>query len=63
MQDQEEIKLPWVVPEAPPPPRNAPCPCGSGLKYKKCHLPKDEAGEPCDNSFWEMEEINKEKNV
>jgi preprotein translocase subunit SecA len=18
-------------------PRNAPCPCGSGLKYKKCH--------------------------
>lgn len=23
--------------------RNAPCPCGSGLKYKKCHLPKDDA--------------------
>ncbi|WP_225442640.1 YecA family protein [Paenibacillus lycopersici] len=23
--------------------RNAPCPCGSGLKYKKCCLPKDEA--------------------
>ncbi|HEV8582121.1 MAG TPA: SEC-C domain-containing protein [Thermoanaerobaculia bacterium] len=22
--------------------RNAPCPCGSGLKYKKCCLPKDE---------------------
>lgn len=23
-------------------PRNAPCPCGSGKKYKKCHLPEDE---------------------
>ena len=22
--------------------RNDPCPCGSGRKYKKCHLPKDE---------------------
>jgi hypothetical protein len=22
--------------------RNAPCPCGSGRKYKKCHLPLDE---------------------
>ena len=24
--------------------RNAPCPCGSGKKYKKCCLPKEEAG-------------------
>jgi len=23
-------------------PRNAPCPCGSGRKYKKCHLAEDE---------------------
>ena len=23
--------------------RNAPCPCGSGKKYKKCCLAKDEA--------------------
>jgi len=23
--------------------RNDPCPCGSGKKYKKCHLPEDEA--------------------
>ena len=22
--------------------RNDPCPCGSGKKYKKCCLPKDE---------------------
>jgi preprotein translocase subunit SecA len=22
--------------------RNDPCPCGSGKKYKKCHLPVDE---------------------
>jgi uncharacterized protein YecA (UPF0149 family) len=21
--------------------RNAPCPCGSGKKYKKCHLGKE----------------------
>jgi hypothetical protein len=32
---------------APPPRgavgRNAPCPCGSGKKYKKCHLPLDDA--------------------
>ena len=27
----------------PKPGRNDPCPCGSGLKYKKCCLPKDEA--------------------
>ena len=25
------------------PGRNAPCPCGSGKKYKKCCLPRDEA--------------------
>src|SRR5258706_11800639 len=23
--------------------RNDPCPCGSGLKYKKCHLPLENA--------------------
>ncbi len=23
--------------------RNDPCPCGSGKKYKKCHLEKDQA--------------------
>lgn len=22
---------------------NAPCPCGSGLKYKRCCLPKEQA--------------------
>ena len=26
--------------------RNDPCPCGSGLKYKRCHLPLDEAARP-----------------
>lgn len=26
--------------------RNAVCPCGSGLKYKKCHLHEDEAARP-----------------
>jgi len=24
--------------------RNDPCPCGSGKKYKKCHLPLEEGG-------------------
>ena len=27
----------------PPPSRNDPCHCGSGKKYKQCHLDKDEA--------------------
>ena len=26
--------------------RNAPCPCGSGQKYKRCCLPKDQAAAP-----------------
>jgi len=30
----EASLLPGAVPEVP---RNAPCPCGSGKKYKKCH--------------------------
>jgi hypothetical protein len=29
---------------APQPGRNAPCPCGSGVKFKKCCLGKDSAG-------------------
>ena len=31
------------LPFQPKAARNAPCPCGSGRKYKKCHLPLDEA--------------------
>jgi SWIM/SEC-C metal-binding protein len=30
-----------AAPAKPKPDRNAPCPCGSGLKYKKCCLPKE----------------------
>ena len=26
--------------------RNDPCPCGSGKKYKRCHLPLDQQGKP-----------------
>ena len=41
--------------------RNAPCPCGSGKKYKHCHLAADEAAEaerhapaiPRAPDFWE----------
>jgi hypothetical protein len=29
---------PELAPASAKTPRNAPCPCGSGLKYKKCHL-------------------------
>ena len=28
--------------------RNEPCPCGSGKKYKKCHLTEDEAAKHAD---------------
>ena len=34
--DQKE-----AAPAKPKTDRNAPCPCGSGLKYKKCCLPKE----------------------
>jgi hypothetical protein len=32
--DSGAARLPW------PPPRNGPCWCGSGAKYKKCCLPR-----------------------
>jgi hypothetical protein len=25
--------------------KNAPCPCGSGLKYKRCHMPREDAAQ------------------
>ena len=28
----------WAAISSTKPPRNAPCPCGSGVKYKLCHL-------------------------
>ena len=31
------------TPKTKPPGRNEPCHCGSGKKYKQCHLDKDEA--------------------
>lgn len=43
--DRTESGAPAGVPVRAPAKvaRNAPCPCGSGAKYKKCCLPKDEA--------------------
>ncbi|HEU4427207.1 MAG TPA: SEC-C domain-containing protein [Myxococcota bacterium] len=49
--DEFESPAPEQPPEQERPPepsrprvaRNAPCPCGSGKKYKKCHLPIEEA--------------------
>jgi len=41
--------------------RNDPCPCGSGKKYKKCHLFKDEAAysEELKKQQAELEKANK----
>jgi preprotein translocase subunit SecA len=39
---QEEKAAPRRARSAPRAGRNDPCPCGSGKKYKKCHLPIDE---------------------
>lgn len=37
--------------------RNAPCPCGSGRKYKKCHLPLEEAAsQPADADLHERDQ-------
>src|SRR5262249_41683980 len=55
--DQDNLEVRFTVPyeahaafevpaprrSAPKVSRNAPCPCGSSVKYKKCCLPKDEA--------------------
>ncbi len=47
----DDLAEPMLVPEPVPAtgrsrtPRNAPCPCGSGRKYKKCHLAEDEERE------------------
>lgn len=37
------LDAPPAEPFRPRAGRNAPCPCGSGRKYKKCHLPAHEA--------------------
>lgn len=48
---EDDLAEPMLVPEPIPAtgrsktPRNAPCPCGSGRKYKKCHLAEEEARE------------------
>ncbi len=36
------VAVPLPVVLSPKPGRNDPCWCGSGLKYKKCHLARDE---------------------
>ncbi len=43
--DAMDVPEPVPVPRASKTPRNAPCPCGSGRKYKKCHLAQDEERE------------------
>lgn len=41
--EPELVPAPTAAPSRARTPRNAPCPCGSGRKYKKCHLAEDEA--------------------
>jgi hypothetical protein len=41
-EDEEDEGEPFVRSE-PKPDRNDPCWCGSGKKYKKCHLAADES--------------------
>jgi hypothetical protein len=50
--NEADLAEPMLVPEpvaaasrGEKTPRNAPCPCGSGRKYKKCHLAEDEERE------------------
>jgi hypothetical protein len=44
--DFAEVEPAASTPRAPKVGRNDPCPCGSGRKYKKCHLAIDEMGRP-----------------
>jgi len=41
--DDQAAAKPAPIPQPRKVGRNEPCPCGSGKKYKKCCLPKDEA--------------------
>jgi hypothetical protein len=45
-EDQEDFAPPEPVQRRPTPGRNDPCWCGSGKKYKKCHLDADERPQP-----------------
>ncbi len=47
----------------PPVPRNASCPCGSGKKYKKCHLASDEAAARAAEATPAVHEIDERKVV
>jgi uncharacterized protein YecA (UPF0149 family) len=42
LRKQELTETHKLKPTVKEPGRNDPCPCGSGLKYKKCCLSKDE---------------------
>ena len=42
---------------SPDTPRNAPCPCGSGRKFKQCHLGKMELA-PLDRAWWLLRRAN-----
>jgi hypothetical protein len=42
IEDERPGELPRAATRAPRPGRNDPCHCGSGRKYKKCHLRNDE---------------------
>jgi tetratricopeptide (TPR) repeat protein len=43
--DEDYLYVPEPIQRAPMPGRNDPCWCGSGKKYKKCHLDSDQHGD------------------
>jgi len=53
------------------PDRNQPCPCGSGKKYKRCCLPKDEAAvsealsqpDPLCDFEWDDDHLDEDSNA
>jgi len=59
MDEYEELlrEANHIANHTPNPGRNELCPCGSGKKYKLCHGPLDDAGEPGDELVSSDEEV------
>lgn len=47
----------------PPAGRNDPCPCGSGVKYKRCCLPRDEERRRAEALDRRSAQLNRQKDV
>ena len=49
---------PASAPARPKVGRNDPCPCGSGRKYKKCHLAEDQARRAAEREIIQLHELD-----